>query len=103
MNAHTAVNVLNAAKRAATIPEEVDEGTGDSDEVRSAGDNRNRRSQGPTTRSKKKGKNISAVDSAIEALAKSSTIRSETSVQKVDLFQQFLADRQARTMALVEA
>ncbi|EXB77143.1 hypothetical protein L484_002031 [Morus notabilis] len=103
MNAHTTVNILNAAKRAATIPEEVEEGTGDSDEVRSAEDNRNRRSQDPTTRSKKKGKNISAVDMAIEALAKSATLRSETSVQKVDLFQQFLADRQARTMALVEA
>ncbi|XP_024024008.1 uncharacterized protein LOC112092315 [Morus notabilis] len=103
MNAHTAVNILNAVKRAATIPKEVEEGTGDSDEVRSAEDNRNRRSQCPTTRSKKKGKNISAVDTTIEALAKSATLRSKTSVQKIDLFQQFLADRQARTMTLVEA
>ncbi|XP_024025070.1 uncharacterized protein At2g29880-like [Morus notabilis] len=103
MNAHIAVNVLNAAKRAATQPEEVEEGTGDSDEIRGAEDNRNKRSQGPTTRSKKKGKNNSAVDAAIEALAKSATLRSETFVQKVDLFQQYLVDRQARTMALAEA
>ncbi|EXC03836.1 hypothetical protein L484_000777 [Morus notabilis] len=103
MNAHTAVNVLNAAKRAATQPEVDEEGTGDSDEVWGLEDNRNRRSHGPTTRSKKKGKNNTAVDAAIEALAKSATLRSETSVQKVDLFQQYLANRQARTMALAMA
>ena len=103
MNAHTAINVLNAVKRAATQLEEEEEGTGDLDEVRDAEANRSRRSQGPITRSKKNGKKKATVDDAIEALAKSADLRSETSVQKVDLFQQYLVDRQARTMAATEA
>ncbi|XP_024020797.1 uncharacterized protein LOC112091409 [Morus notabilis] len=103
MNAYTVVNVLNAAKKAATQPEEEKKGRGDSDEVQDAKANRSRRSQGPITRSKKKCKKKATVDDAIEALAKSATLRSETSVQKVVLFQQYLADRQAHTMAAAEA
>lgn len=61
MNAHTAVNVLNAAKRAAVQPEEEGEGTGNSNEVWDAEVNRSRRSQGPNIRFKKKGKKKAAV------------------------------------------